>query len=227
MKMNLKYALSIILTVCILTATFAFEPLKAEDGGNVSLPYKITVVPAGSPSPWAKSSIDALNAKKLIPADLNQRYKNSITRAEFAALLANAYEYAKKETIQKKEHSFTDIKGHQYEDALVKAKSAGLINGVSAASMNPDGTLTREQAATMLGNLIQNAENIDLSLHERNGKKFSDDADISSWAAKSVYYAFDEGIISGTGDNKFSPKINLTREAAMVLVNRTIEKFGW
>lgn len=64
--------------------------------------------------------------------------------------------------------------------------------------------------------------------------KFADDANISSWARDSVYFMAANGIITGTGNNNFSPRAitpeeearnyaSATREQALVIAVRMIE----
>src|SRR5690606_30781516 len=46
---------------------------------------------------------------------------------------------------------------------------------------------------------------------------------ISSWARESVSYLYNFGVISGVGENRFSPKGSTTREQAFVLAERMYE----
>lgn len=62
----------------------------------------------------------------------------------------------------------------------------GYINGVGNNKMNPEGTLTREQAATILGRLHKYTPTADLS--ELN--KFSDKASISEYSQAYVAEAW-------------------------------------
>jgi hypothetical protein len=47
---------------------------------------------------------------------------------------------------------------------------------------------------------------------------FADNAQVSSWALSGVGQVQAAGIMNGTGDNKFSPKSNYTREQSIVTI---------
>ncbi|GIP39393.1 hypothetical protein J31TS4_26730 [Paenibacillus sp. J31TS4] len=54
---------------------------------------------------------------------------------------------------------------------------------------------------------------------EQGKTRYADDADIASWASDAVYRAFAAGIMTGTGENRFEPKREMTRaEFAAILV---------
>ena len=66
---------------------------------------------------------------------------------------------------------------------------------------------------------------------------FADDANISYWARESVYFMAANGIILGTGENRFSPQAitpaqqaigyaTATREQALVIALRMAEYWG-
>ena len=76
---------------------------------------------------------------------------------------------------------------------------------------NPNGSLTREQAATIL----MHASRL-LGASEEGGEAVSvtDAADISRWAAQGVDYVTSHKIMKGTGGG-FRPKGLFTREQAI------------
>ena len=59
-----------------------------------------------------------------------------------------------------------------------------------------------------------------------NIEKFADDELISSWAKDSVYYMSSIEIIKGMGENKFGAKEEASREQALLISIRSIEKLG-
>lgn len=80
--------------------------------------------------------------------------------------------------------------------------------------MNPEGTLTREQAATILGRLHKYTPTADLS--ELN--KFSDKASISEYSQAYVAEAVEEGYINGYTNGTFRPAGTIKRgEIAKIL----------
>ena len=74
---------------------------------------------------------------------------NSITRAEFSALLMRAIQ-ANDTTTTSQPLPFTDTKGHWAEDSIGAAYNLGIIKGVSATEFAPESPVTHDQMATMV-----------------------------------------------------------------------------
>ena len=70
-----------------------------------------------------------------------------------------------------------------------------------------------------------NIANIDTTTSETI-KKFDDDYEISEWAKDSIYIARTNGIMSGLGENLFSPKAEATNEQALYIVHDLMKKYG-
>ena len=89
---------------------------------------------------------------------------------------------------------------------------------------SPDGTLTREQAVTMLGRVVELVETGAIAKGDAGGlalKKgskqvtFTDDGAMGGWAKNYVEYFVSHGVIDGMGNGTFAPKNNMTRDQAM------------
>ncbi len=183
-------------------------------------------------STWARDGVMALIGRGVVPAPLQSDFQNSITRAEFTALMVGIYEYAKGPYTLQNASPFKDISGSIYAEQIAKGYELGLIDGYEIVSENgvteyvfkPEGTLTREQCAKIIsaaagvinGNIIES----DATL------PFADTASISSWALVYVQYAFENELMKGMVDT-FEPQGLLTREQAMLIAERMIEKYGW
>lgn len=138
----------------------------------------------------------------------NSNLRNRITRAEFAAMAVNFYSKISKNNISTKENPFNDISKTSYTTDIIKAYSLGIVSGVSDNEFNPDGEITREQAATMLMRTAEASEyNTSYSTTVESG--------ISSWAIKGVGFVTEKGIMNGTG-NGFEPQGKYTREQAVI-----------
>lgn len=97
---------------------------------------------------------------------------------------------------------------------LLKVK---IVNGVSETEFNPDGEITRQEAAAMLMRVYKNyaeAEKISGEV------KFSDDEEIASWAKEDVYSINSLGIMQGVGANSFAPADSYTREQSVATIMR-------
>ena len=175
---------------------------------------------------WAEDYLTAAVDKEIYPdillqADMTQ----AITREEFAAVAVKYYEAltGKKAKMESdKENPFTDVSAAQ-ENILI-AYQLGVVNGMSATTFAPNGTLTREQAVTMLGRVVELAETGAIAKGEASGlalKKgdkqvtFTDVGAIHGWAKNYVDYFVSHGVIDGMGNGTFAPANNMTREQAM------------
>jgi hypothetical protein len=100
-----------------------------------------------------------------------------------------------------------------------KMGGLGVVSGVGNDRFAPNDTLTREQAAVMLTNLAAAVGN-PLSMQAAT---FADNGIISSWAIEAVGRIQAAGVMSGTGNNMFSPKEPYTREQSIITILRLFE----
>ena len=100
---------------------------------------------------------------------------------------------------------FRDCRSHWAKDYVNRAADAGWVNGVGGGLFQPDGTLTRAMFVTMLAGL----SGVDEA--DYPGSTFSD-VSVGQWYAPSVAWAASEGIVFGTGDGRFEPNRNITRQ---------------
>ena len=104
---------------------------------------------------------------------------------------------------------FTDSDDINYEEAVEVMSAIGVINGMDDGSFDPNGTLTREQAAKLVTYMLMgdNAENLGVE-----GSTFKDVA-ATRWSASAIEYCVAMGIIDGAGDGNFYPAGQLTANA--------------
>ncbi len=159
---------------------------------------------------WAQSNIEKLVGLGAISGYPDGSFKpgKTITRAEFATILAKAFKITASSG-----KSFTDTAGHWAEEAITTAAAVGIVKGYDADTFGPNDLVTREQMAAM----IVNAAKLAPSAGEI---QFTDSGTISKWALQAVATAINNGVMKGYPDNKFLPKGNATRaEAVTVIVN--------
>lgn len=168
---------------------------------------------ASSPSAWAQDYVEAAVAAGLVPARLRSNFTQAITRAEFSALAVALYE--NRRGIISGREIFSDTSDVHVQ----KAAYIGLVNGVGDNKFDPNGTLTREQAAVLVSRLAYAAGH-PLS---GNGAAFTDDSSISNWAREGVGHVQATGIMGGVGDNRFDPTGAYTREQSIVTILRLYE----
>lgn len=192
--------------------------LSACDSVAQGLVVPITVNAANvadQPSAWAVEHINAAVAAGLVPDTLRGSYQTPATRAEFAAFAVTLYEVATGREITER-MTFNDTADINVQ----KMGGLGVVTGVGNGNFNPEGTLTREQAAVMLARLADVARH-PLPIAPNNA--FADNGQISTWAYQAIGQMQMAGIMGGTGNNMFSPQGHYTREQSIVTILRLYE----
>lgn len=107
-----------------------------------------------------------------------------------------------------------------YVEGLTFCYSNGIISGAgNTYTFNPKGELTRATFAVMLARAI----GADLTAPMAN--TFSDcDYSETSWYASAVEWAALNGYMNGTGEDKFSPNVTMTREQLATVFMRFMQK---
>lgn len=174
-------------------------------------------------SSWAYEEVTKAIENKLIPASMQNMYEEDITRADFASVIVKSLEeitgndietYVLEKTGKKLEKSgvFSDTTSQN----IYAANALGIVNGTGNGKFSPYDKIDREQAATMLTRACS-VLGEDTNAGET---EVSDKASISSWALDSIAYMNESGIMSGTGNNNFSPNKSYTREQSYITIYR-------
>lgn len=108
--------------------------------------------------------------------------------------------------------AFPDVDGHWSEQNIRYCLSAKLFTGVTTTSFAPETNMTRAMFVTVLARL----SGADLSTYKNS---FSDVAD-TDWYAQSCAWGAANGIVTGTGNDRFSPNADVTREQMAVFLYR-------
>lgn len=163
---------------------------------------------------WGRDIIAALNAKGIISGytDGSFRPDNSITRAEFAKLLVSVS--GKGLTYNK---TFTDVNEDDWFFAYISAAAEiGIVNGLSDGSFNPNGLITRQDAAVMIHRLAKFKGYI-----PEGKKEFADSADIAPYATEAIGALAANAVVDGS-DGYFRPLNNTTRAEAAALIYKLL-----
>ena len=161
--------------------------------------------------PEAVRAIDVLSAHHLVNGVDDSRFapKREMTRAEFVVMLSRLLDW----DTATYSGGFRDVKsGDWFADAVETASRLGVVKGYNS-SFNPHAPITREEMVTMLMRALPSGSSASNGPVER----FDDDAQISDWAREAVYWAKANGLVKGTGANKFNPKANTKRADMAVL----------
>ena len=144
--------------------------------------------------------------------------KKATTRAEFAAMIANAMGYEADPDV---ESAFIDVDDDFWGKAAINyCAQNGIISGYDDGTFQPNKAITRQEAAAILNNAFELAEKTGIS-----SDKFADDSKIAGWAKDHVYAAKAAGLMKGdAGTGAFRPTDTIIRaEAASILMNANRE----
>ncbi|MEB9552401.1 S-layer homology domain-containing protein [Bacillus cereus] len=162
---------------------------------------KFNDVPANH---WSTKAIYDLTNRKVVQGYGNNifGFGDNVTRGQVARMI---YMYVKPADADASfKNPFTDIKGHLFEKEIRALAKAGLVNGFGDGKYGPDDILTREQMAQVLTNAFK--------FKATKTTKFAD-VDKNSWSYDAISALDENGVTIGTGDNMYSPKMFVTREA--------------
>lgn len=104
------------------------------------------------------------------------------------------------------------------DPAISAAAALGITSGTGGGKFSPDAPLTREQAATMLVNVLKI---IGVDTTSAPAVKWTDDNSISSWAQTAADVMYGTQIMKGTSTTAlvFSPKAPFTHEQSILTLN--------
>ncbi|MCR2802295.1 InlB B-repeat-containing protein [Paenibacillus soyae] len=169
---------------------------------------------------WAEADVELLASKWIVKGIGNDTFApdESITRAQFAALLARALGLVEQGPVQ----PFNDVHSSAwYYGAVGAAQNAGLVTGYADGKFLPDQTITREQMAVMIMRAIQlggKTAEADQSTLE----SFNDSGEISAWAKEAAAQAVGLGLISGTREQIFDAAAEATRAQSATMIKRLL-----
>jgi len=120
--------------------------------------------------------------------------------------------------------SFSDVTADSwYGDAVSWASENAIVLGIGDSSFQPDGSITREQIATILYRYAQSS-GYDVSKAD-DLASFSDAAKVSSYAETAVKWAVAQGILNGS-NGALNPTGTATRAEAAAMLQRFAEKIA-
>ena len=96
---------------------------------------------------------------------------------------------------------FSDADDIVYEEAVNVMTDIGIIEGKPGGVFDPEGTLTRAEAAKIIAYMLQK--------QDIKASSLFDDVK-GTWAESFIAYCAAQGIVNGVGDNKFDPTGILT-----------------
>ena len=165
---------------------------------------------------WAQIYVEDLYKRGIMKGyeDGNFRGENSITRAELAKTLAEAFEI-----VSGQGKAFSDVASNSwYASYVASAASAGIVTGFEDGSFKPDTAVSRQDAALMLYRAMSLGRELPLGY-----TFFTDDLDISDYASGAIRTLGDLGIVSGNTSKQFKPLNSITRAEVATIICRAID----
>lgn len=189
--------------------------------------------PLDVPSGWAKAEVENAISLGLVPDVIQYGFSSNITRADFSKLVVNLLEVKSKKTAatllsEKGKTLVTDAFNDTSDPVILTAYSLGIVGGKGDGVFDPNGEITRQEAAVMLS---RTSVLLGITAGESSGN-FADSKEIASWASAPITFissvkdkSNQSPVMGSTGNNNFSPKSGYTRQQAFITVKRLFNSF--
>ena len=147
-----------------------------------------------------RTAIEALAARGIVGGFTSERFgpNDTMTRAQFAAVMVRGLGLPRQAA-----QPFTDVAADSWCEPYVgSAHAYGIVNGKTAATFDPSGTITRQQAAAMVARAAALC-GLTTSLTDQQIRNalapFADQQSIGTWARESMAFCCREGILDDSG----------------------------
>lgn len=222
MKQHLKRLLALLLVLCLFPSCLAYAqeegltepPTETETPTETEAPTETEEPDYVYPDDWSRPALMFAVENGILKGDENRQLNpdSNITRAEMAAVLVRMLGASSPADLS----SYGDVAQSDWFYAeLGAAVEAGIFNGTSATTMEPNAPLTREQAMTVISRAF--------GIHATQRQtylSFSDGASVSSYARDAVSAMTYAGFVSGYEDQSLRPANPITRaEVAQLMYN--------
>ena len=148
---------------------------------------------------WYGEALNYTYSKGMILAkDGKLRPDDKMTRAEFARMIFPLL--PQKST----EQTFTDIRGHEFEEAILRAAANGIVKGYPDKTFRPDGKITRAEAVAMLNRLYKKTLTEDEIENNMYKLKTFEDVKKSHWAYKEIMSAMNYELVKSVKDDSYT-----------------------
>ncbi len=166
-------------------------------------------------TPWAQEAVQQLYDKGVVQASADGRFRpeDSITRAEFLAMIVRAFglEQAGQTT------TFQDVaQSDWYYGIVAAAQASGIVQGAGDGTFSPNANISRQDMAVMMDRA---AKVCGVTFGTGGGTVAFTDADqIAGYAVEAVETMRRAGILNGNGDGTFAPQQQATRAESAKMI---------
>jgi hypothetical protein len=193
--------------------------------GHIS--YKPALPEKSDMDSWAYDEVVAAIEEDLVPNYLQNLYLNNITRNEFCDLVVQAIEEVTDKSIEetvlsqsgkslsdwKKEYPFKDTTNSN----VIAAYALGIVQGRGSGVFDPYATITRQEAAAFL---MRSAKVLGMDTSNVTNAGFKDSDSVGVWFTDAVNFVYQINVMTGTGNNSFTPLGTYTREQSYITIYR-------
>ncbi len=169
-----------------------------------------------------RAAIEALAAREIINGMNEKEFqpRETMTRAQYATIVVKALGLTPRAN-----GKFSDVPDNKwYAPYVGTANAYGMVNGVSETEFNPEGTITRQEAATLLARAARLC-GMDTEMDQDGIRfylaQFTDYVKVSDYAQGPMAFCFREGILREDefGEN-LEPKTPILRSEIARMVYR-------
>ena len=172
----------------------------------------------GSEAWYREATAYALDNSLILPFGRSFEGGEVLNRGQFVAILSRL-EGIDRDAVEQT-GQFTDVTAADYfAPAVYWASASGVVEGASATTFHPEGTITREQVATLLARYLEE-KGVILPDDAGAPARFQDTASISGWAAESVEEMRRCGLMEGDSAGRMNPARPVTRAEGVTLFMR-------
>ncbi len=172
---------------------------------------------------WAKGNIDTVTSRELFVGTAPAVFSpdQSMTRAMFATVIGRLHEASYGKIPNSTKAPFTDMAyDSYYAPYVIWAAENGIVSGMGGGRFEPDRSITRQEMAVLISNYMKFKG---IVLSDRNSPvAFTDASHIESWAKSQVEQVQKLGVMSGIGENQFSPQGVSTRAQVAAVLERMV-----
>ena len=185
------------------------EPAKPENDQKPATTITFSDVKEND---WFFDYVSELAEKGIVSGDGNGGFapNNKVTREQFLKMLLGATNIEAEEC----ENTFADVADDWYTEYVLKAKTLGIVNGVTDTKFGIGENITRQDMAVMITRTI---EKMGISIESTDVDAFADGHTVSDYATEAVEYMKSIGLIEGY-NNEYRPHDNLTRAEATKVI---------
>ncbi|MCR2807984.1 glycosyl hydrolase family 18 protein [Paenibacillus soyae] len=194
------------------------------DGNSVYTIVQSDIAYDDAAGHWSEDAVVRTAAKLLLAGETADTFgvDNSITRAEFTSMIVKGLGLLPITG----ESPFEDVAvDSEYAGDIAAAKEAGIIQGKSAATFDPNASISRQDMTIILSNVLAYL-GVEAEADEAALEAFADAGDISAYAKSAVALVVEAEIMIGKSGSIFDPKADLTRAQAATIVIRILEGLG-